>query len=88
MIPKRYMTPNGQIRWKATYVLNKEWKCRYSGIAISWRRDDGIMSRFGGGWQWKLGIQIGGNTAIISLLVMEISIWFKLPWKKSSGVGA
>ena len=30
------------------------------------------MGRFGGGWQWKLGFQIGGRTLIVSLLVADL----------------
>lgn len=30
--------------------------------------------RFGGGWQYKLGFQIGGTTVILNLLVATLSI--------------
>lgn len=35
-----------------------------------------MFGRFGGGWNWKLGFQSGGNTLIISLLVAEVRIDF------------
>ncbi|MFT4471411.1 hypothetical protein ACMX2H_16025 [Arthrobacter sulfonylureivorans] len=41
------------------------------------------MGRFGGGWQWKLGIQAGtwtrkdGGTVIVSLLVREWRITYR-----------
>lgn len=34
------------------------------------------MGRFGGGWNWKLGVQVGGRTVIISLLVCDIRVEF------------
>lgn len=34
-------------------------------------------SRFGGGWNYKLGIAIGGRTIIIDLLFGSIRIEFK-----------
>lgn len=30
--------------------------------------------RFGGGWNWVLGFQIGGSTAILNLLVASIRV--------------
>lgn len=35
------------------------------------------MCRFGGGWNWKLGVQIGSTTLIFDLLVMSIIIKVK-----------
>lgn len=32
------------------------------------------LGRFGGGWNWKVGFQIGGRTLIISLLIGSIRI--------------
>lgn len=36
------------------------------------------MGRFGGGWNWKVGIQVGGKTVLISLLVAQLT----LTWDK------
>lgn len=47
---------------------------RWFRFSVCMKRNDGIMGRFGGGWNWKLGIQAGGRTVLISLLIMEISI--------------
>ncbi len=33
-----------------------------------------FWGRFGGGWNWKLGIQIGSNTIIVSLVIFSVSI--------------
>jgi hypothetical protein len=32
------------------------------------------MGRFGGGWQWKLGLQVGGRTMLVSLVVAELRV--------------
>jgi hypothetical protein len=45
------------------------WKIQYSR-----RSSRNLWGRFGGGWNWKVGIQIGGSSAIINLLVFEIRI--------------
>lgn len=31
--------------------------------------------RFGGGWQWKLGLQGGGRTLIVNLLVASLRFY-------------
>lgn len=36
-----------------------------------------LWGRFGGGWNWKLGFQAGGNTLIISLLVIDVRFCLK-----------
>lgn len=56
--------------WLSGYIIN--WQSKY--VSVKWRRNDGWMGRFGGGWNWKLGIQVGGATAIISLVVLEVRI--------------
>ncbi len=33
-----------------------------------------LLGRFGGGWNWKLGVQAGGNTMIVNLLVCTLRI--------------
>jgi len=35
------------------------------------------MGRFGGGWQWKIGLQGGSSTVLLSL------IWFSITWRKT-----
>lgn len=47
------------------------------GKRYGWRGTDG-MGRFGGGWNWNLGIAIGCKTVMIHLLVGTITIsWHK-----------
>ena len=43
-------------------------------ISYSHKKSTELWGRFGGGWNWKLGFQIGGNTLLISLLIYEIRI--------------
>ena len=41
-------------------------------ISYSRKSKNEFWGRFGGGWQWKLGFQLGGNTLIINLLICDI----------------
>ena len=43
-------------------------------LKISFRHNNpkSLWGRFGDGWNWKLGFQIGESTLIISLLICEI----------------
>jgi len=63
------------IKWHSDYIIKKEiiiWKCR---LKISWRSSKSVMGRFGGGWNWKIGLQWGKTTLLISLLILEIGIY-------------
>lgn len=51
------------------YIINHR-----ISVSLQWRSRNSFLGRFGGGWNWKLGIQIGGATMIISLLILEIII--------------
>ena len=33
-----------------------------------------FMGRFGGGWDWKIGFQMGGKTIILNLLIFSLRI--------------
>jgi hypothetical protein len=46
------------------------WRLR---ARFTWRRSANLWGRFGGGWNWKVGIQVGGRTAIVSLLVADLA---------------
>lgn len=41
-------------------------------VSFSYENPNSLWGRFGGGWDWKLGFQAGGNSLIISLLICEI----------------
>lgn len=43
-------------------------------ITIEQRKKSSFMGRFGGGWNWELGLQIGSSSVIINLLVLSIRI--------------
>lgn len=37
-----------------------------------------LWGRFGGGWNYQIGIRAGGSTIIVYLLIYEITIsWYK-----------
>lgn len=52
-----------------TFKLLGDWTIRFRK-----RSSANFMGRFGGGWNWKLGLQWGGSTCIVSLFVMDITI--------------
>ncbi len=35
------------------------------------------MARFGGGWDWKLGVMIGGTSIILELIFGSVRITLK-----------
>ena len=46
-------------------------------ITIAQRKRNTFGGRFGGGWNWELGLQIGRSESIINLLVLSIRIGIK-----------
>lgn len=59
-------------RWPWNYY-NKKAKQRYG-----WRpRKTILMGRFGGGWNFKLGLMIGSGSIIIDLIFGSIRINWK-----------
>jgi len=43
-------------------------------VLIQWRDPQNPLGRFGGGWQYEAGIQIGGSTVIVNLGVFSVRI--------------
>ena len=43
-------------------------------IVFDFVSKDCFMGRFGGGWNWKVGFQIGGRTIILNLLTFSLRI--------------
>ena len=41
-------------------------------IKILWRSSKNLWGRFGGGWNWIVGIEVGGSTVILNLLILSI----------------
>lgn len=52
--------------------LSHVWWIGRLRVRYTHRDRAAFMGRFGGGWQWKLGLQAGGRTLIVSLLVAEL----------------
>ena len=65
------------MKWFSDYKINKDFTYKNLHGNFSMRSKDGFMGRFGGGWNWKLGFQVGGNTIIISLLVAELRFYWR-----------
>jgi hypothetical protein len=56
-------------------TINKKWQVGKRKIRFEWQRKNARgWSRFGGGWDMELGIQIGGSSIIINMLVCSIRI--------------
>ena len=41
-------------------------------VALQWRPGSNPMGRFGGGWQWALGVRVGRSTVLVELLVATL----------------
>lgn len=41
-------------------------------IKFEWRRKDNLWGRFGGGWNWIVGFELGGTSLILNLLVCSL----------------
>ena len=56
--------------------MGKTWTKKIGHYTIKYERrsKDELWGRFGGGWDWELGFQLGGNTLIINLLIAYIRI--------------
>lgn len=64
------------MNWHSKYNVNKIFNNKYFRTKFSMHSKNSFMGRFGGGWNWKFGFQIGGKTIIFSLLVAELRIDF------------
>ena len=62
--------------WEVNYKLNKKWEGKLGGVWFTYR-DTQPLGRFGGGWNWSLGIDVGTyGTVKVNLLIAELSFWF------------
>jgi hypothetical protein len=61
---------------KATPLQEVKRNWRWGRWEFSYRRrsKDNLWGRFGGGWNWKFGFDIGGTTVILNLLVSTLRI--------------
>jgi hypothetical protein len=47
-------------------------------FSFDWRVKSRLFGRFGGGWNWALGLKAGGSTVMLYLLVAM----FRVSWHK------
>lgn len=67
-----------KLSWSSAYWIDWRWKLFGIKFHFTWRDASGIMGRFGGGWNWKVGVQWGKSDALFSLFVCELSVsWYK-----------
>lgn len=59
--------------------FRKEFKIPGWKIVLEKRPKSGFMGRFGGGWNWKFGFQVGSKSIIFSILVMQLIIRKETP---------
>ena len=60
--------------WASSTTIDYRWKWGRLDFRFHKRGTDGVMGRFGGGWNWEVGFQAGGKTIIFSLLVATLRI--------------
>lgn len=56
---------------KRTEIV-KQWQLGRTQITFEWRSRCNLWGRFGGGWNWNLGLQASRSTTIISLLIFSL----------------
>jgi len=54
-----------------------EFTFRRLHIRFTHRSAANFMGRFGGGWNWKVGVQWSGSCVLFSLLVCELKFSLK-----------
>lgn len=66
-------------------VLERQYVFHIGRLRVKWewRSKHCFWGRFGGGWNWKVGIQAGGSSMIVELLVC--SLRFDVEEKISGG---
>jgi hypothetical protein len=66
------------MKWSPEYLIKRTIIISRLKTTIKMRSAKTFWGRFGGGWNWKIGIQAGGKTVIVSLLVLSITFdWTK-----------
>lgn len=64
------------------YILRKKSNFFFWTIGIEWKSAHNTYGRFGSGWNWVVGLQIGKTAIILNLLVLSIYICKKIEEKK------
>ena len=57
------------------YWIYRRWEVLNSRIRFDWQYPKGF-GRFGGGWDWRVGFAIGGDTLMLELLTCCLVISF------------
>ena len=60
-----------------TLEVKKTWKLGRLSITYNWRSKKNLWGRFGGGWNWIVGVEIGSTTTIVNLLVFSLRFYVK-----------
>lgn len=55
---------------------NKKWRVWKFNFNLEYRSGKNAWGRFGGGWNYELGIQIGERTIILKFLIFMLRIDF------------
>lgn len=69
-------------RWPAPYLFKRKLCLGRMRIGINMRRgpSHSALGRFGGGWNWKLGLAVGGTTVLLFLFVLTVTFsWTPRP---------
>lgn len=56
--------------------IEKKFRINRLEIAFDYRDSNG-WGRFGGGWNWVVGLQVGGRTLILNLLIFSITFYIR-----------
>ncbi len=56
--------------------IRKKWTLGNFETTFQWKSSKELMGRFGGGWNWKVGFQIGSTTIIFNVLVFTIRMHY------------
>jgi hypothetical protein len=54
--------------------VRREWAIAGYRVRYEHGSPRNAWGRFGGGWNWNVGVQVGGSTVIVNLLVASLRI--------------
>lgn len=59
------------------YHVKRQTQVGPLSIALNWRKANVVFGRFGGGWNWAGGFELGSHTLILNCLVFML----RFDWK-------
>lgn len=59
------------------YIVNVNRQFGRLRVRFEWRRVHKCWGRFGGGWNWILGVQFSGTCLVLNLLVCSLTLQWK-----------